>query len=54
MPDLLHLCVIVPFPRELFRIRVVSERRDSRIGDHDGLEVEPTIAEVSVEDIGQS
>lgn len=49
VPDLLHLRMIIPLPGELFRIRVVSERRDSGIGDHDGLEVKPTIAEVSVE-----
>ena len=46
--DLLHLCVIVSFSRELFRIGVVSESGNGGIGNHDGLEVEATVAEVSV------
>lgn len=45
--DSAHLDVIVPFASELLGIRVVAERWNRRVRDHDRFEVEPSIAQVS-------
>lgn len=45
--DLAHLGVIVQLARKLLVVRVVPERGHGRIGDHDGLEVKPTVSDVA-------
>jgi hypothetical protein len=42
-----HLLVLVQLPSEALGVGVVAEGRDERIGDHDGLEVEATVANVA-------
>jgi hypothetical protein len=39
--------VLVPFARKLFVVGIVPEGRTRRIGDHDTLQVESSIADIA-------
>ena len=43
-----HLIVLVQLAREALRVRVVPERGDERVCDHDRLEVEASVTDVPV------
>jgi hypothetical protein len=47
-PQLPHLLVLVPFSREFLVVWVVPEGGDRGVRDHDGFEVESTVADVAM------
>ena len=48
-PQLAHLVMLIPFARKFLIVRVVPERGDGWIGNHDGFEVESAVADVALE-----
>lgn len=42
-----HLVVLIQLPRELLRVGIVSEGGNEGVGDHDGLEMKSTVADVA-------
>ena len=42
-----HGAVVVPLPRQFLAVRIVSERRYTRVGDQNRFEVEAAITKVS-------